>query len=539
MRKALRSKSPRGTVSNIFTFNAPVKGWYTGENLAAMPAGTAYVLENWFPETDSISVRHGYQEHATLAVDISAVSTPVVDPVRTIMVHQAGGAVQFFACVDEYIFDVTGGDATAADITGLSSDNFVWLNFATSGGNYLISVNNSTSDEPQYYDGTTWTEPTITGATSADFNYVFSYKTRLFFIEKDTATVHYLPADSIAGAAQQLEVGAELTLGGTLIGGATLTQDAGDGPDDYCVFVSSEGEVVVYTGTDPSDAAAWAKVGTYRIGQPTGNRCLLKIGGDIGVLCSDGVTSLSRSILLDRAAAQNAAFSANISDAFADQYDLTGAIFGWQLLSWPIGHMAIVNVPITEDTTYNQFAMNVLSGAWCKFTGINSVCWALVGEDLYFGTTDGRVMLFGQSGADETTAITARSIPAWSDMKQAGRLKHIKNAQVFVLASGSFVLGMNIAKDFEEVDYAIVTEAFTDQTVGDAVWDTAVWDTDVWGGTIASASAVRIAQLGVAGSGYYLAPTVFAQTGSADDITLNNVRFLSMHVIYERGSIVG
>lgn len=536
MRKALRTKNPRGNVSSVYPFNAPLKGWFTSDNLAAMPKDSAFVLDNWFPETDAIAVRPGFEEWATMSVG----AVPVEEPVRTLMVHSAGGVHTLFAAVDEYIFDVTAtGDSGTPDVSSLNSDDFIWTNFATSGGNFLYTVNQSGSDNPQVYDGTSWSEPAITGATEATFNYVFSYKSRLFFLEINGSTAHFLPVDSIAGAVGQLAVGAELTLGGVLIAGGTLTHDAGDGPDDYCVFVSSEGEVVIYAGTDPGSASEWAKIGTYRIGRPIGNRCLLKIGGDIAVLCSDGVTSLTRSILLDRAAQQNAAFTNNISDAFSAQFTLTGSVAGWQLLSWPIGHMAIVNVPITAESVYYQYVMNVLTGAWARYTGINSLCWALSGEDLYFGTVDGRVMLYGFKAADDGEVITANAIPAWSAMGQVGKLKHVKTAQVFMRASGAFVLGMNIAVDFQPVQFAIVTSSFEDESAMGGIWDVGLWDVALWAGSIPSNEAVKVRWLGIAGNGYYLSPAIFAQTGQTTDLTPVTVKFLSTNLVSEGGAIIG
>lgn len=529
MRTALRVKNPRGNVSSIYQVNAPVVGWVVTGNLAAMPKDSAYVLDNWFPEQSSIRVRQGNVEYATLAD--SAID--IVNPIGTLMVHNAGGTIQSFAAVDSFIFNFTGGGAiTAADVTGLTSDRWIWTNFATAGGNFLYAVDGV--DDPEIYDGAAWSNPVITMATPADFSYVFPYRGRLFFLNKNSSTVNYLPPDSIEGAAGTLEVGAELTLGGTLVAGGNLTQDAGFGPDDYAVFVSSEGEVVIYIGTDPGDPAEWSKVGTYRIGRPIGSNCLLKIGGDLAVLCQDGVVSLTRSILLDRAAAQNGAFTGNIAPAFANQYQLTGTVYGWQILTWPIGHMAIVNVPITEGSTYEQYVMNVLNGSWCRYTDINATYWTLSGDNLYWGTLDGRVMQHGTVGSDEGEAINAKAIPAWSAMGQNGKIKHVKEAQVFLRASGTFTIGMNIAADFQSVQTAVVTANF--QIDGGPLWDVALWDVDLWGQAIPD---VRPVWLGVAAEGYFLAPVLFAQIGDMTTTGPISVEFYSMNLVYESGAILG
>ena len=37
----------------------PTKGWDTRESLADMPPDHAIKLDNWFPETDKVTVRRG------------------------------------------------------------------------------------------------------------------------------------------------------------------------------------------------------------------------------------------------------------------------------------------------------------------------------------------------------------------------------------------------------------------------------------------------------------------------------------------------
>ena len=528
MRTAVIRKARRGAaISKVYSWNAPVKGWVSNSNIADMPKNSAYRLDNWFPESNSIKVRDGHTEHADLEES---------GLIRTLMAHSAGGTDTIFAAIGTYVFDVTAGGVittASADITGLTSADFIWTNFQVSGGNYLYIVNGV--DSARHYNGTAWATPSITGATSSTFSYVFPFKGRLFFIKKNTATVHYLPVDAVAGAVSTLEVGGELTLGGTLIAGAAITHDAGNGPEDYCGFISSEGEVVVYSGTDPSSSTTWSKKGTFRIGRPIGARCLLKIGGDLAVLTQDGVVSLVRSILLDRAAAERGAFSSNISNEFNKQYALTGLIFGWQIATWPAGHMAIVNVPITDGVTYYKYVMNVLTGAWCRFKAIDSTCWLLAGDDLYFGTTDGRVMQYGTASADDSSIIDAVAIGAFSHLDSQGYIKHVKAAQMFTRTDGDFLLGVNIAADFNLVETAPASRNFSQQA--GSLWDTALWDTATW----SQSDAAQSVWLGVSKSGHFIAPVIVAQsgTGAQVDPAVAAIEFLSMNMLCEVGNPLG
>lgn len=519
MRRAQKVRAPStAPVSSTYPVKAPIKGWWAQDNITDMPANAAYVLDNWFPDTSSIDVRPGYSTFATIT-GASAIGT--------IMVHEAGGTSTVLAATGASIFNVTaGGTIGSSASSGYSSSTFSWINFATSGTNYLVAANGA--DSVINFNGAAFTVPVITGATSSTFNYVFSYGDRLFFIKKNTATCYFLPVDSIAGAVGTLQLGGLLTYGGTIVAGASLTIDSSTGPMNHCAFISSEGEVVIYTGTDPAVPANWSLQGVYRIGRPIGARCVLQIGGDIAVICSDGVASLARSILLDRAAAQRGAFTGNIRSAFNDRYTSVGTVAGWQITSWPAGHMAIINIPITAGATFEQFAMNVITGAWARFTGINSLCWAQAAAHMYFGTSNGKVMKFGETGYDDGTTINATAIPAFSDMGAPAHIKHVKEAQVFIQTSGSFVVGMNVAVDFNVPSTTSVSNEF--DVVAGAVWGTGVWGTSVWPNPVAIAQA----WLGISGSGYYLSPMIVAQASTA----AASISFLSANLLYEVGTII-
>lgn len=413
-------------------------------------------------------------------------------------------------------------------VSGLSSARWIWTMFAVSGGNYLVAANGV--DSVRNFDGSVWTIPSITGVTSSTLGYVFVFKSRLFFLKKNTTEAWYLAVDSISGAASVLRVGANFRLGGSIIAGGAFTHDGGFGPEDFCAFVSSEGEVVIYAGTDPSVAANWTLQGTYLIGRPIGNRCLQKIGGDLAVLTQDGMISLSHAMMLDRAAEQQAAFTSNIRTAFADQYSLTGTLNGWEVHTWAKGHLALVNVPVSEATLSRQFVMNVITGAWCRFTNINSLCWAIQADNFYFGTPDGYVMSFGDVGWDNGEDINAICIGAFSDMKNPGVTKHAKAALVFARAAGNFQLGVNVLSDFSVASTSVSSASFSGAS-GGSLWDAAIWDTATW--VEGAALIVNQAWMGIAGSGHYLAPVVLTTVNSAEPA---DVEFIAMNMLYEKGA---
>lgn len=221
MRKAVRQNPGRSQVARPTVMAAPTKGWSANSSPIKAEDGTAVVLENFFPEATSIRPRKGYDEHVT----------GITGGVNTLMSYVSGSTRAMFAAGNSAIYNVTSSGALGAAVqSGLTSTKFSYINFATAGGQYLYMVNGS--DAARYYDGSSWTQPVITGATSSDFSYLCSHKSRIFFVKKNSTTIYYLPVDSIAGAATAFEIGSQLTKGGRIVAIGTWSVDSGSGMDD-------------------------------------------------------------------------------------------------------------------------------------------------------------------------------------------------------------------------------------------------------------------------------------------------------------------
>ena len=102
-----------------------------------------------------------------------------------------------------------------------------------------------------------------------------------------------MPPDQITGEATLFDFGALWVRGGYLNQIITWTIDDGNGADDHLAAISSEGEVAIYQGIDPSDAEKWALQGVYYAGAPVGRRSACRYGGDIAILTQFGLVILS------------------------------------------------------------------------------------------------------------------------------------------------------------------------------------------------------------------------------------------------------
>jgi hypothetical protein len=243
------------------------------------------------------------------------------------------------------------------------------------------------------------------------------------------------------------------------------------------VGLSSRGQVAVYQGTDPSSADTWSLVGAFDLGAPIGTRCLTKVAGDIALINIDGVLPLSKALGVDRGAVAQVAITANINNAMNDAARRYKDHFGWELTAYPLGTMAILNVPIVEGQTQYQYVMNTLTGAWCRFKGMNANCWAVFNDNLYFGGNNGKVNQADTSALDFTETIDAEGQQAYNYFGSKGVLKRFTNVQPLLTTDSNSRPSIGISTDFKD-NASLGTPSSAD--VAAALYDTAVWDVDTY-----------------------------------------------------------
>lgn len=393
-------------------------------------------------------------------------------PVQTLM-EWAGPTRRFFAAASSAIWEVTASGAVGpAVVTGTGNATFSHIMYANSGGAYLVAVNGA--DGVRTFNGTTWAVQTITGATATTFDQVASFKRRLWFAN-GTPIVYYLGTDAISGAATAFDLGPVLRTGGNIVRIFAASYDTyGGGLTEYISFLSDTGEMAVYTGTDPSSAATWALVGVFRVASPIGVRASCQLLGDALILTADGVVSILNMIRIDPSEAKNATLSQKINLLIQQDFQTYGGLSGWQILSFPAQHAIIVNVP-TSATTFRQYVLNVLTGAWCRFTGWNAYCFGTFGDNLYFGGL-GKVVKAWTGLDDEGRAINCSMSTAFNTFKTAGTNKRVTMVRPLVQASGLSGAAVGVNLDYEPLP----VQAPYSVAVSGSRWDVAQWDVNVW-----------------------------------------------------------
>ena len=465
-------RSPLARTAASAEIPAPVGGWNARDALAAMRATDAVLLDNMIAGPGGVAMRGGSVVYAT----------GLGGAVNALLRYNPPGAVpRLFGCAGANVFDATAsGPVGAAALSGQIGDKWRGAMFGTPGGSYLMAANGT--DPPQKFDGAAWSaislvapQPrTYTGQGGTQVAYAYPYTltpskltnptvfgSRVWFVERGSLRVWFLPVNAIGSSAQTdptspntvpdispcaqaLDFASQCKLGGSLVAMAVWTRDGGTGSDDYAVFLTSAGEVLVYAGTDPTIAGSWSRVGVFRIALPIGDRPTIAAGADVAILTETGLLPLSTVLALDPSQDEQQAITDKIRGAFQLAYQSAASAYGWAVQDYPMGGLLLVNVPNADGITFRQFAMSLLTQAWCSFSGLPAICWSLLGDRLMFGTPDGRVCQYDVGSADALLPAAApvaqpiafRCLPAFSSFGPSNRKRFTMARPLYTSALG-------------------------------------------------------------------------------------------------------
>ncbi len=470
MRKPAKRKGRKSQVSTVESISAPIGGWNARDAVANMSPVDAIQLINWFPTTSDCQLRGGYTTYGT----------GITGAVETLAVYnKMDGATEMFAVDDNDVWDVSTSGAASAQSATVTDGKFQTLNFGDGTNNYLMMFNGV--DSPLYYNGSTWlsvtgvSSPALTGLTSSSIVDANEYKGRLYFIEKDTLSFWYLSAKAAGGALTEFDLSSFCDKGGYLMWMATWSFDSGDGPDDAAVFMTSQGQVVVYRGTDPANAADWVLVGVYQLGKPIGRRSHIKYGGDLLAITQNGVFPLSKA--LQSADIDSTVATTNkIENAFNESARNHGSKFGWDCVNLPLRSALIFNIPESEGSISVQYVMNTITKAWCKFDSWNASCFQVYNDELYFGG-DTVVQNAWSGTSDDGSDIVGVGKTAFNYFGQVSSEKRFTLFRPLLQVNGSieFLTGFDI--DFSDNE---ITGTSTYSVTDKAKWDVDNWDEAYW-----------------------------------------------------------
>lgn len=402
-------------------FPAPVGGLNLLSSYETMPKEDALEMDNFLPKTNAIELRKGYKLHAKIGQK-GAFLLPF---------KSTTGADKLLAFLEGKVLDVTQKGDYSNAISDLEYEMKIQnLNkgvFASNNWQYVLFKERAYLangiDAVQVYipDETRATSGEIKpaefqgeGFMPQKITHIFVAKQRLWFVEKNTLRVWYTKeAGTVQGEVVPFDMSMVSSFGGTLIAGAQLTKDGGEGLDDLVVFITSEGETLIYEGTNPNSATDWTLKGVYKMPAPVGNNPFLKHKGDLILTSQEGYVPLLKTISLEGQTALNLSFGAKIAPLVQERVRFFKSKEGWQSLIYPKGGYALFNVPLS--TGFEQHIYNTTTGAWSRFTGIKAKNFALFQEKLYFINEEG-VFEFDTGSTDGENPICGSIRQAYNNL---------------------------------------------------------------------------------------------------------------------------
>ena len=210
-----------------------------------------------------------------------------------------------------------------------------------------------------------------------------------------------LPLNAIGGELISIPLSGAAKKGGSLLFGTAWTVDAGDGIDDKCCFFTDQGEVLIFTGSDPTSSTNWKQEGRYDISKPLGKNGHQQLGGDVLVVTLDGVVPLSAALQKDASALSLAAVSRNIEPMWTQEAK-TKIYFPWSIAKWDEGEALFVTFPGgVKHATKTVGVSNLHTGAWSRYVGWDAICFMQMRGSMFFGTQDGKIQQIESTGFDD------------------------------------------------------------------------------------------------------------------------------------------
>ena len=459
----LQHQINRHNKSISITLSSPVNGLNMRDNPLDMDAKFAIVMDNYIPLNNKVVLRKGYTSFLTTGARVETVTS-----------YKNGNHQSLLAIWDRKLHNITSPN----DETEFSSPNFSSNNCKTQQyKNYLYFVNGTDTPKVYYIDDNgvehfeNWGFSYEDGETNRYIANVSVSKQRLWFVERNSLKVWYPEtAGNIAGTLQCFDFSQVARFGGNLVAVANWTQDGGQGIDDLTVFITSEGEALVYSGSDINSADDWKLRGSYKISRPIGYNCLVAYQGDIIIISEDGYIPLSRALPLERANSSQIAFSDAIAPLVAERTQKYASRSGWQGIIYGRGGYGIFNVPVAGQ--FEQHVINLNNGAWCRFTGINACCWHEFSGRLYFGSNDG-VYLYDEGYSDNGTRISGVVEQAYTDLG-TNNLKKIQLINPRTKSGGNYSLVIYTNMDMEKRKFDSQESIVSG---GNSKWNQKKWST--------------------------------------------------------------
>jgi hypothetical protein len=472
--------------------------WNTRAPLALAAETDALDLVNMIPDEGFSRLRRGHALHADELGD---------GPVETLLSASfKNGTERLVSIADDEIHSIA-ADGTTADITGTATvTNARWQGIMfnnrlimVNGINPPLNWNGSGNVDAQAYTGI---------GDPDDLISVHTYKGRLYFIEKETASFWYGGINEFQGELKEFDLSSVFQRGGELVYVGSFTQEMGDVSTDIFLAASNQGEVLAYVGDFPGAGGNFALIGRFFTGRPLGRRSFMHLGQDVLVMTEIGIFPVSR-LLSGRFLTEDDALSGNVNKTFNQVARNRKNAFGWQAVFHPTSRLIVFNVPVGTGV-FNQYVMHYATKGWALFKGLNGFSWAILDGRIFFGGAGGKVYEADKGKTDNGAPIPFDIRWAFSTYGRPGRTKQFIDATPFIETQGGQGIRMTMSVNFDrktQLGGEVLLSAKPGMKWGDS-----------WGGAWASGKTTRTDRYTIRGEGHYGSLRMF---GNANNIDLD------------------
>lgn len=526
-----RTRRPQRQSTRAIGAPAPVSGLKVNAPIYGRAEGgwsEAVFLYNLIPGEYGCRVRPGSREFATNVLDQTAAGGEV----RSLLFYTAqDGTEEVYAATDDGIYDITGGGAGAHTRSlewGTKDATSGWvesINFMSDASTHNLLVFDETNGY-YVYNGSTWSRPSGLAAPPddpdpADLVQGVEWQNRMWFVERDTGIAWFCDtAGAFQGTMTPLNMGNRFSGGGHLKALGVWSFDAGDGMDDKLVAVSSTGDILVWElggSYNPASASDLRLVGRWYAGDmPAGRRVLTEWGGDLLVLTSTGIVPMSALTTGANTINAESYLTRDVSRYYRTFMADRRSLYGWSMRIDPRNALAVVTIPDSAADTTNvkqQFVLNTQTGGWCMFRDLEMVSAAASAGQLWFGTTDGRVLRLNATVDDidlagtSSQAITFSMLTHYSHLGSPANWKRAQFIRPSWIGESVPFYAVEVRYDF---DLAEVISLGPYVGPGGGSWDSAVWDDATWGGDRQG----YMSTVGLLGMGRHVAIALRGETAS-------------------------
>lgn len=457
MSNRLRTKQAIG-VAEPFAIPAPMMGLNTLADYTLLQPTEARVLENWLPDEGSCRVRPGHILHQTIS---GATEAP------TLMTWEGATGRKLVAAADDgELYDV-GGTPSALSSANYSDNLWSWENF----NGWLFGVNGT--DTPWRYDGGVATAATgFTGPTLTTLQTVTQVRDRLWFTRTNTADVSYGAIGAETGALTAFQL-SQIASGGKCMDVGAWSRDAGDGADDFTVFIMNTGQVIVYQG---NPATTFALVGKYQAPPPVGPDCTIQVGGELVIMTVSGPVPVSAIIAGNAFRPEALGHWGKIAPSWAADYKLYGTNAGWNAAF--INGLVYFVLP-TGSTSNRVYVLNTRNSAWTIYTKLPASMFVEFNGSIYFGGSMSGVVWRHAGGSDNGASIEAIGRQGWTYPTSGKRAMVYAMMRPIITPSAACQAQFQVDTDFQAFPITAALETINADSEG-ANWDEENWDDPDW-----------------------------------------------------------